>query len=146
DLTAAVSDLDHAGAIVVIGTELVDESPILDLRVRKAVRRNQVPLVVLTSRPSSLEPNADAVLRHAAGAEEAAIAALVAELTEREGEWAARAGAPSESVRAAAQALPDAGPVVVLWGERVSHGPRGREAVAALLALSRALNLNAAPG
>src|SRR5947209_6647381 len=81
DLTATVSDLDHAGAIVVIGTELVDESPILDLRVRKAVRRNHVPLVLVASRPSSLEPNADAVLRHAAGAEEAALAALVAELT-----------------------------------------------------------------
>ena len=173
DLTATVSDLDHAGAIVVIGTELVDESPILDLRVRKAVRRNHVPLVLVTSRPSSLEPNADAVLRHAAGAEEAALAALVAELTGaeapgpsrpgraslkdaaeqlgmrrpgREAEWAARAGASPDDVRSATEALRDAGPVVVLWGERVSHGPRGREAVAALLALSRVLGVGPAGG
>src|SRR2546423_11691643 len=44
DLGASVSDLDHAGAVLVLGTELVDESPILDLRVRKAVRRRGLPL------------------------------------------------------------------------------------------------------
>src|SRR5919199_398054 len=81
DLTARVSDLDYAGAVLVLGTELVDEAPILDLRVRKAVRRRGIPLVVVTSRPSSLDPSASAVLRYAPGAEEAAVAALVAELT-----------------------------------------------------------------
>src|ERR687895_1574188 len=40
ELSAKVSDIDHAGAILVLDTELVDEAPILDLRVRKAVRRN----------------------------------------------------------------------------------------------------------
>src|SRR5438067_1058439 len=80
DLGAAVSDLDHAGAVLVLGTELVDEAPILDLRVRKAVRRSGVPLVVATSRPSSLDPNADAVVRYAPGSEEALIGALIAEL------------------------------------------------------------------
>src|SRR5947208_15203873 len=71
DLSAAVADLDTAGAVLVVGTELVDEAPILDLRVRKAVRRRHVPLVVATSRPSSLDPNAAAVLRYAPGAGEA---------------------------------------------------------------------------
>src|ERR671939_1814610 len=46
DLSASVSDLDHAGAVLVIGTELIEEAPILDLRVRKAVRRRGLPLVV----------------------------------------------------------------------------------------------------
>nr|MDQ3934229.1 2Fe-2S iron-sulfur cluster-binding protein [Actinomycetota bacterium] len=80
DLSARVDDLDYAGAVLVLGTELVDEAPILDLRVRKAVRRRGVPLVVATSRPSSLDPNADVVLRYAPGAEEALIGALVAAL------------------------------------------------------------------
>jgi NADH-quinone oxidoreductase subunit G len=173
DLTAAVSDLDYAGAVLVLGTELVDESPILDLRVRKAVRRRGVPLVVATSRPSSLDPNATAILRYAPGAEEAAAAALFAELTGteapapsrsgraslhdaaeqlgmrrpgREAEWAARAGVAGEDLAAAAEALRGAGPVVVLWGERLSHGPRGRQAVTALLALARALGLNTGEG
>jgi NADH-quinone oxidoreductase subunit G len=182
DLTARVSDLDYAGAILVLGTELVDESPILDLRVRKAVRRRGVPLVVATSRPSALDPNAEAVVRYAPGAEEAVIGALVAELRgggarasepdapvarsqgweqvrfqpEPEAQQAQashpepepldgalfveRAGAGAEAVAAAAAALRGKGPVVVLWGERVAGGERGRQAVQALLALTRALD------
>ena len=174
DLTARVSDLDFAGAILVLGTELVDEAAILDLRVRKAVRRREVPLVVATSRPSTLDPNAEAVIRYAPGAEEALIGALVAELTgeeprpearrsegwdqvrfapdpgqdEQRGRdvFAERAGADPEAVAAAAAALRGRGPVVVLWGERVTHGARGRQATQALLALSRALELGGDDG
>src|SRR5918992_1381045 len=80
DLSAAVADIDHAGAILVLETELVDEAPILDLRVRKAVRRNGARLVVASSRPSTLDPNATASLRFAPGAAEAAIAALATAL------------------------------------------------------------------
>ncbi len=145
DLSAAVADLDYAGAVLVLGTELVDEAPILDLRVRKAVRRRGVPLVVAASRPGSLDASAAAVLRYAPGAEEAALAALVGELT-GDGKWAERAGATPESVRAAAEALRGAGPVVVLWGERLSHGERGPQSLAALLALSRALDLGTGEG
>ena len=84
DLSAPVADLDTAGAVLVVGAELVDEAPILDLRVRKAVRRRGVPLVVATSRPSSLDPNAAVVLRYAPGAEEAALGALATEFLQRE--------------------------------------------------------------
>ncbi|HEX8073538.1 MAG TPA: NADH-quinone oxidoreductase subunit NuoG [Thermoleophilaceae bacterium] len=178
DLSAAVSDLDYAGAILVLGTELVDEAPILDLRVRKSVRRRGVPLVVVSSRPSSLDPNAAAVVRHAPGADEAAIGALASLLSGQaapadargamrsgraslhdaadqmglrrpggDAERARLAGASADDLRAAAEALRGAsGPVVVLWGERVSHGRRGRQAVAALLALARALDLNTGDG
>jgi NADH-quinone oxidoreductase subunit G len=99
DLSARVSDIDHADAILVLDTELVDEAPILDLRVRKAVRRSHARLVVASSRPSTLDPNASASLRFAPGAAEAALAALAAALgSPRAGslsldELAARAGA-----------------------------------------------------
>src|SRR5215218_3626772 len=78
DLSARVSDIDHADAILVLDTELVDEAPILDLRVRKAVRRNRARLVVASSRPSTLDGAAAAALRFAPGAAEAALAALAA--------------------------------------------------------------------
>jgi len=80
DLSARVSDIDHADAILVVDTELVDEAPILDLRVRKAVRRNGARLVVASSRPSTLDGAASAALRFAPGAAEAALAALAAAL------------------------------------------------------------------
>ncbi len=80
DLSARVSDIDHADAILVLDTELVDEAPILDLRVRKAVRRNGARLVVASSRPSTLDGAASAAMRFAPGASEAALAALAAAL------------------------------------------------------------------
>jgi NADH-quinone oxidoreductase subunit G len=80
DLSARVSDIDHADAILVLDAELVDEAPILDLRVRKAVRRNGARLVVASSRPSTLDPAADTALRFAPGAAEAALAALASAL------------------------------------------------------------------
>ena len=80
DLSARVSDIDHADAILVLDTELVDEAPILDLRVRKAVRRNGARLVVASSRPSTLDGAASEALRFAPGSAEAALAALAAAL------------------------------------------------------------------
>ncbi|MEA2402380.1 MAG: NADH-quinone oxidoreductase subunit [Thermoleophilaceae bacterium] len=79
-LGAKVSDIDHADAILVLDAELVEEAPILDLRVRKAVRRNHARLVVASSRPSTLDRNASAALRFAPGTAEAALGALAAAL------------------------------------------------------------------
>jgi NADH-quinone oxidoreductase subunit G len=188
-LAAMVSDLDHAGAIVVVETELQDESPILDLRVRKALRRFGHKVIVVGGRPGALDPPASAIVRTVPGGAEAALGALaaalgeveasdgapsdrrmprdpaqtpVADLDERqhgepgkqgeslEGEdgkhgegglddLARRAGTSSESIRNAAAILADAGPTVILWGERLSHGARGNAGVSALLALAGAL-------
>ncbi|MBA2255699.1 MAG: (2Fe-2S)-binding protein, partial [Thermoleophilaceae bacterium] len=80
ELAARVSDVEYAGAVLVLDTELVDEAPIMDLRVRKGRRRNAVKVVVATSRTSSQDPDADAVLRFAPGAAEAVAAALAAAL------------------------------------------------------------------
>jgi NADH-quinone oxidoreductase subunit G len=147
DLSAAVPDIDHAGAILVVDTELVDEAPILDLRVRKAVRRNQARLVVASARPSTLDPNASASLRFAPGAAEAALASLAAALGSPRAsgqdvaELARAARASADDVRAAADVLREAGDVVVIWGGRVASGLRGSQAVEALLALAGALGI-----
>jgi NADH-quinone oxidoreductase subunit G len=146
-LSAKVSDIDHADAILVLDTELVEEAPILDLRVRKAVRRNGARLVVASSRPSTLDPNAGAALRFAPGTAEAALGALAAALGSPRTasgsleELATKARAGAEGVRAAADVLRDAGDVVVIWGERVAGGERGGQAVEALLALAGVLGV-----
>jgi NADH-quinone oxidoreductase subunit G len=164
-LSAKVSDIDHADAILVLDTELVEEAPILDLRVRKAVRRNGARLAVASSRPSTLDPNASAALRFAPGAAEAAVGALAAALGSpraasgsleelatnarasagfRPGGQSANGGGPldpADAVRAVADVLRDAGDVVVIWGERVAGGERGGQAVEALLALAGALEV-----
>ncbi len=144
DLAAKVSDIDHAGAVLVVDTELVDEAPILDLRVRKAVRRSRAKLVVATSRPSSLDPSASAVIRFAPGMADAVLGELAAAFDSPRGGagFAARGGARQEDVRSAAEALRDADDVVIVWGERVAHAERGRYGVEALLALAGALELD----
>jgi NADH-quinone oxidoreductase subunit G len=172
DLSARVSDIDHATTILVLDTELVDEAPILDLRVRKAVRRNHARLVVASSRPSTLDANADVALRFAPGSAEGALGALAAALGSpraaapvrelaraaalREGfrpgaaplpgARDAAAGAPppaadgaaGDALVAAASLLRADGDLVIIWGERVSHGERGLQAVEALLAVAEA--------
>src|SRR5437764_1232025 len=125
DLSARVSDIDYASTVLVVDTELVDEAPILDLRVRKGARRKSLNVVVVSSRPSSLDPTAHASLRFAPGAVEATLGALAAAAGGGGdvADLARRAGAGAGAVHAAAQALTGGGATVILWGERVRRGP-----------------------
>jgi NADH-quinone oxidoreductase subunit G len=154
DLSARVSDIDHADVVLVVEVEPIDEAPVLDLRLRKARRRNGARLVKLTSRPSLLDdPDAeigghaaDPMVRFAPGAAEAALAALAAALgSPRAGgqiaDLTAKAGCDEVAIEAAAALLAEAGDVVVLWGERAAQGERGEQAVDALLAVAAELKL-----
>jgi NADH-quinone oxidoreductase subunit G len=137
-LGATVADLEFANAVLVLDCEPVDDMPILDLRLRKGVRRRGVQLAVATSRPSSLDRNATASLRFAPGGGEALLRALLAS-----GEGADRAGTDADAVRGLAQLLRNAGDdVVVLFGERLVSGPRAEQAALALLDLAGQLGLD----
>ncbi|HEU0019476.1 MAG TPA: NADH-quinone oxidoreductase subunit NuoG [Thermoleophilaceae bacterium] len=135
ELTARVSDIDYADAVLVVEVEPVDEAPVLDLRIRKARRRHGARIVTLTSRPSALDdpgselgadPGGDVAVRFAPGAAEAALAALAAALgsprapvgeteipatmspesrSHQIAELAAKAGADPAEIEAAAAAL-----------------------------------------
>src|SRR4051812_47099167 len=144
ELSARLRDIDHAGAVLVLDTELVDEAPIIDLRVRKAVRRSATKLVVLSGRPSTLDPAAAASIRLAPGGAEAALGQLAGALGSaraREGESESRLDGLDE----AAALLRDADDGVVIWGERLSQGERGAQAVEALLAMAGALGVAGRP-
>ncbi|MDQ3678082.1 MAG: 2Fe-2S iron-sulfur cluster-binding protein, partial [Actinomycetota bacterium] len=146
-LQATVPDLEFAHAVLVLDCEPVDDAPILDLRIRKGVRRNRVKLAVASSRPSSLDVNARAVARFAPGAGEAFLAAVNAALGGGGvvDELAAAAGANAGEVNALAELLTEAGhgaegdgapgtaDIVIVWGERLTHGPRAEHAARALL-------------
>jgi NADH-quinone oxidoreductase subunit G len=131
-LQASVPDLEFAHGVLVLDCEPLDEAPILDLRIRKGVRRNSVKLSVATSRPSALDPIATATARFAPGHAVAFLEALSAALAEAApgerqagsvdlDELAAAAGSGVEDLRGVAAAL--AGEeIVVLYGERVWNG------------------------
>ncbi|HZV74803.1 MAG TPA: NADH-quinone oxidoreductase subunit NuoG [Conexibacter sp.] len=138
-LQATVPDLEFAHTVLVLGCEPVDDAPILDLRIRKGVRRRGVRLAVATPRPSSLDPNATLWLRYAPGGEHAFLAALEAALG-ADGDveaLSAAADADPKAVRALAAQLTDGGEdVVILWGERL-----GAAALPALLNVAARLKL-----
>jgi NADH-quinone oxidoreductase subunit G len=143
-LQATVPDLEFAHTVLVIGTEPVRDIPILDLRIRKGVRRHGVKLAIATPGPSSLDASAKLALRYAPGAGAAFVQALAAALYGGELEAAARAaGADVEQLRKLAELLRTGGEeIVILYGEQLVTGG-GADA---LLKLARGLNLHGHDG
>jgi NADH-quinone oxidoreductase subunit G len=141
---ATVSDLEWASVVLVLDCEPVDDMPIVDLRIRKGVRRHRVKLAVATSRPSSLDGNAALSVRFAPGAGEAFVCALDAALAGGDLAAAAQAaGVEAESVRNLASLLRGAGrDVVVLWGERLTAGAGAANAARALLNVANRLAID----
>ena len=80
ELGAAISDLDRAASILVIGTDPLHSMPILDLRIRKVARHNGTRIAVATDRPTALDGGAEETARFAPGGAGAFLAALAAEL------------------------------------------------------------------
>ncbi len=161
NLSAKVRDIDDADVILVLGTDPLHSSPILDLRVRKAIRRNGARLAVATERPTALDGGAEAAVRYAPGEATAFLAALADALAAAEtpSSLATRRSndevlAPeahsssrakrSEGVSAAAEVLQSAERVVVIWGERI--GRENESAIAALLDLAAALDIAGSDG
>jgi NADH-quinone oxidoreductase subunit G len=131
-LSARVADIDDADAILVLGTDPLHSSPILDLRVRKAIRRNGAKLAVATERPTALDGGAEAIARYAPGEG----AHFLAEL-------ASAVGGAETVATPLAETLRDAGKVVVIWGERVARDGDGGSA---LLDLADALSMATTDG
>src|SRR5215218_5428838 len=142
-LQATVPDLEFAHTVVLLETDPVDDMPILDLRIRKGVRRHGTRVAVASARPTALDPHADAVLRTAPGASAALLVALDAALSGGDARAGAdAAGASADDVKAFAEGLTAAGEdVVVIYGERLLSGPHGDVAGRALLNLASRLGL-----
>jgi NADH-quinone oxidoreductase subunit G len=114
------ADLEAAPAVLLAGFEPEEESPIVFLRLRKAVRRNGTNVFALAPfrTPSSVK-TAARLLQTVPGTEAAALADL--------------AGSPSDAARAEASTALRTPGAVVLVGERLAAHP-GALAAAARLA------------
>jgi NADH-quinone oxidoreductase subunit G len=135
-LAVATSELDDADAIVVVGTDPMQEIPVLELRIRKAVRRSGAKLLIASERPTALDGGAAIdssgaleAARYAPGEGAGFLAGLAAELGRdpEEGDFTAP--------------LRDAERVVVVYGERLAAGPKGERGAAALLEVAERLGL-----
>jgi NADH-quinone oxidoreductase subunit G len=148
NMTLTVQDVEWADAVLVLDTELVDDMPILDLRVRKGVNRNNLKLAVATSRPSSLDAKADHVARYAPGYSGAFAQSILAAVS-GEGDvadLAARAGSSTESVNEIADTLKGAERVAILWSERMIMTSAGAAPAQALCNLADKLGLSGKEG
>jgi NADH-quinone oxidoreductase subunit G len=132
DLAAAVPAIDDADVILVVGTDPLHSSPIIDLRIRKAIRRNGARLAVATERPTALDGGAEAIARYAPGEG----AHFLSELASAVGGAENVATPLAESLRGGAK-------VVLIWGERVA---RDGDGASALLELAAALELGGSDG
>jgi NADH-quinone oxidoreductase subunit G len=139
-LSIRMRDIDEADAILVVGTEPLHAMPILDLRIRKAIRRNGAKLIVATDRPTTLDGGAAVAQRYAPGQATHFLSDLITQL--------ATPDTPSlagmEGVSGVADVLRGAERLAVIWGERI--GREGEGATAAMLDLASALDLAAKDG
>jgi NADH-quinone oxidoreductase subunit G len=128
-LAAKTADVGHADAILLAGCDPLNESPILDLRIRKALRRGGAKLAVATERPTTLDGGAEEAARYAPGDAGAFLGSLAAALGaddfSLDGDYAKQA-------KATAAVLEDAGDTVIVWGERLWRAPGAVEALAAI--------------
>jgi NADH-quinone oxidoreductase subunit G len=139
EISAAVRDIDEAGAILVVGTDPLHSSPILDLRIRKAIRRNGAKLAIATEAPTTLDGGAVAVARYAPGEAGAFLAELTAALSTDRTRSGDMDRSESRRPLEIAETLRDAESVVVIWGDRI--GREGDDAIASLLDLASTLDL-----
>ncbi|MEZ5076119.1 MAG: NADH-quinone oxidoreductase subunit NuoG [Solirubrobacterales bacterium] len=123
-LGAKVRDIDDADAILLLGTDPLHSSPILDLRIRKAIRRGGAKLAVATERPTALDGGAAAAVRYLPGGATGFLFGLAAAL---------RGGGESPE-SAVAEVLGGAERVVVVWGDRVLREENGAGALLDLVA------------
>jgi len=143
-LAVGTADIDDADAILVLGCDPMHEMPSLELRIRKAVRRNGAKLLVATDRPTALDGGAAIgsqgcleAHRYAPGEGRGFVDSL------RE---AIASGEDGSDASGFAEAMRDAGSTVIVWGERMLAGD-DREGVAeSLLGLADTLGLDGQEG
>jgi NADH-quinone oxidoreductase subunit G len=135
ELGARLSDIDSAESILVIGADPLHQMPILDLRIRKAIRRSGARVAVATERPTPLDGGAEETARYAPGDAAAFLRSLLADLASDAGQSEGPYAGPASEVAGALRP----GSTVIVWGERLGHGPAGAEALDALVAIAEAL-------
>ena len=131
DIAVSYADLEQAPAVLLAGFEPEDESPIVFLRLRKAVRHHQLKVFSIAALASpGLAKLSGELLTTVPGDEAAALTALTA---------GGSGGRNDEAWRRAGQALTETG-AVILVGERLAAVP-GALAAAARLAFASGARL-----
>jgi NADH-quinone oxidoreductase subunit G len=140
-IQVSYEDLEHASTVVLAGLEPEDESPIVLLRLRKAVRRNRANVFAVAPFASrGLVKTSGVLLPTAPGDEARALTRLGEPASGRGGtrSRSAAAGSATDQLwRDAAEALTGPG-AIILVGERLAETPGALSAAARLAETSGA--------
>jgi NADH-quinone oxidoreductase subunit G len=150
-LGAAIGAIDSAESVLLVGADPLNAMPMLDLRLRKAVRHSGLRLVIGTERPTALDGGAEETARYLPGEGADFLAQLATELTGttdpgtpgREAEEVPGSNS-GDFERLAGELRP--GKTLVIWGEDLGRGPGGDAALASLLEICNALECSASGG
>ncbi len=132
--SARVADIDHAYSILIVGADLLHQMPILDLRVRKAIRRSGARVAIVSERPTTLDGGADEVARYAPGEAATILHTVAAQLGDTDSESTEGYRQPAEEVAGVLRP----GRTVVIYAERLA---RDEGALDALLACANSLGV-----
>ncbi len=137
-LSVPIHGLDGADTALVVGCDPLHEMPILDLRLRKAIRRDGLRVWIASDRPTSLDGGAEETARYAPRDGARFLTELAASLA---GDSSDGSGEYSEEI----EKVTDLGRernVVVIYSERLLRDESAPEVADALLALAGALKLS----
>lgn len=160
--TGSIAGLDAASHIVLLGTNTYQRQPIVDLRVRKAIRAG-AQLYVLTPEPTRFDRLATQVMRYRPGHTGTVARALLALIQSEglaRGDGVARqgtanadpnllaeqAGVAPEALRAVARALSSARAATVLYDEMATREPSGSTLAADILQVALVTDNVGRPG
>jgi NADH-quinone oxidoreductase subunit G len=129
---AAIADLEAADRILLIDADPKARQHVLDLRIRKQIKRRQVPVSILANEATALDLRAAAIGPFDAAHPAETIRQLIALLDDPS------ATAP-EAVKTVAATLRGSSRGLVVYDERLLSGDAGQDTLAALMALSAKL-------
>jgi NADH-quinone oxidoreductase subunit G len=117
EVQTSLPEIDRARNILIFGTSLADEEPILFLRVRRAWLQGGANVFVVHHHPTDADAFATSVLRHAPGKQHAFAQALLSGATGGDlASTAAQADLTQEQILAAVEALRNGGVIVTTSG------------------------------
>jgi NADH-quinone oxidoreductase subunit G len=125
-LRFAIRDLDDADTLFVLGSNVSEEVPVIELRIKKSLRLFHSRLVMAYPWEVELSGHADPWLRYAPGHALSLIRALLTRMNGNEEEMRAHAkeaGVSSDDVAEMAAAYQGARRLVILLGPEITHGP-----------------------
>lgn len=114
---ADLLDIESARYVLAVASDPAEELPILELRIKKAVTRLDVPLGLLNDQTITLDRFARARLRYNVGADAEALEALLAAVEggQEPPDLESRTGLTGEALRGLAEELKQPGRLVVIY-------------------------------